>query len=62
MLWSAYDKLSNMGQVTKLWLSCYLVLLSIDSKTRQQDSRSFVTWPIFKQYLLQSHGQMSLQI
>ena len=35
-----------MGQVTKLWLSCYLVLLSIDSKTRQQDSRSFVTWPI----------------
>ena len=24
----------NMGQVTKLWLSCYLVLLSIDSKTR----------------------------
>ena len=24
----------DMGQVTKLWLSCYLVLLSIDSKTR----------------------------
>ena len=24
----------NLGQVTKLWLSCYLVLLSIDSKTR----------------------------
>ena len=24
----------HMGQVTKLWLSCYLVLLSIDSKTR----------------------------
>ena len=23
-----------MGRVTKLWLSCYLVLLSIDSKTR----------------------------
>ena len=23
----------NMGQVTKLRLSCYLVLLSIDSKT-----------------------------
>ena len=23
-----------MGQATKLWLSCYLVLLSIDSKTR----------------------------
>ena len=28
-LWHTY-----MGQVTKLWLSCYLVLLSIDSKTR----------------------------
>ena len=24
----------HMDQVTKLWLSCYLVLLSIDSKTR----------------------------
>ena len=24
----------HMGQVTQLWLSCYLVLLSIDSKTR----------------------------
>ena len=24
----------QMGQVTKLWLSCYLVLLSIGSKTR----------------------------
>ena len=23
-----------MGQVTELWLSCYLVLLSLDSKTR----------------------------
>ena len=37
----------HMGQVTKLWLSCHLVLLSIDSKTRQQDSRSFLTWPIY---------------
>ena len=36
-----------MGQVTKLRLTCYLVLLSIDSKTRQQDSRSFVTRPIY---------------
>ena len=36
----------NMGQVTELWLSCYLVLLSVDSKTRKHDSRSFVTWPI----------------
>ena len=24
----------NMGQVTEVWLSCYLVLLSVDSKTR----------------------------
>ena len=24
----------NMGQVTKVRLSCYLVLLSVDSKTR----------------------------
>ena len=36
----------DMGSVTKLRLSCYLVLLSIDSKTRQQDSHSFVIWPI----------------
>ena len=27
-------KITYMGQVTKLWLSCYLVLLSIDRKTR----------------------------
>ena len=26
--------LFHMGQVTKVWLSCYLVLLSVDSKTR----------------------------
>ena len=36
-----------VGQVTKKWLSCYLVLLSIDSKTRLQDSPSFVTWPMY---------------
>ena len=24
----------HMGQVAELWLSCYLALLSIDSKTR----------------------------
>ena len=43
-----HEKVScdHMSQVTKLQLSCYLVLLSIDSKTREQDSRSFVTWPI----------------
>ena len=39
-----------MGQVTELCLSCFLVLLSIDSKTRKQDSRSFVTWPISIHY------------
>ena len=36
----------HMDQVTKVRLSCYLVLLSTDSKTRQHDSRTFVTWPI----------------
>ena len=35
-----------LGQVMELWLFCYLVLLSSDSKTRLQDSGSFVTWPI----------------
>ena len=39
-----------MGQVRELWLSCYLVLLSIDSKTRKQDNHSSVTWP--KWYLI----------
>ena len=34
-----------MDQVTKMRLSCYLVLLSADSKTRQQDSCTFMTWP-----------------
>ena len=29
-IWLMHD----MGQVTELWLSCYLVLLSVDSKTR----------------------------
>ena len=42
-----HNTLKHMGQVMELWLSCYLVLLSIDSKTRQQDSRSSVTWPIW---------------
>ena len=31
---SFHNTQADMGQVTKLWLSCYLVLLSIDSKTR----------------------------
>ena len=35
MPWSReVQKVDDMGQVTKLRLSCYLVLLSIDSKTR----------------------------
>ena len=38
--------ISVMGQVTKVGLSCYLVLLSFDSKTRWQDRCTFVTWPI----------------
>ena len=53
----------DMGQVTKLLLLCYLVLLSIDSKTRSQVSHSFVTWPIFtcKQTLI-CHAHIFLQI
>ena len=39
--------LMHMGQVTELWLSSYLVLLSVDSKTRWQGSHSFVSWPIY---------------
>ena len=44
--WSANDfyRLDYMGQVTKVRLSWYLVLLSNDSKTRWQDRRTFVTW------------------
>ena len=34
----------NLGQVTKVRLFCYLVLLSNDSKTRSQDSRT-PSWP-----------------
>ena len=37
----------HMGQLTKAGLSCYLALLSNDSKTRLQDSRTFLTWPIY---------------
>ena len=37
-----------MGQVTELWLSCYLALLPNYSKTRQQDSRTSVTRPKLK--------------
>ena len=36
----------DMGEVMELQLSCYLVLPSIDGKTRWQDSHSFVTSPI----------------
>ena len=48
-----YKIQEHMGQVTKVRLSCYLVLLSNDSKTRQQDSPTFMSWPIwfFAQFL-----------
>ena len=36
-----------MGQVIKVWLSCYPVLLLCDSKTRWQDSCTFMTWHIY---------------
>ena len=35
-----------MGLVMEVWLSCYLVLLLVDSKTRWQDSHSFMTQPV----------------
>ena len=35
-----------MGHVRKVRLSCYLLLLSNDSKTRLQDSCTFMTWSI----------------
>ena len=37
-----------VGQVTKTRPSCHPALLSIDSKTRQQDDLSFVTRPTHK--------------
>ena len=40
----------DMGQVTKVGLSCYMVLLSFNSKTRKQDRRTFVIWLIFRFY------------
>ena len=43
-----------MGQVTKVRLSCYLDLLSSYSETRQQDSRTFVTWPICLSMIVRS--------
>ena len=39
--------LKYMGQVMKVGLFCYLVLLSIDSKTRQQDSCTFAAWSYY---------------
>ena len=42
----------DMGQVTKVRLSCYLILLSNDSKTRCQDSRTFTSWPIYCSYAI----------
>ena len=39
----------HMGQVMEVRLSCYLVLLSNDSKTRLQDSRTSMTWPVCPQ-------------
>ena len=36
----------HLSQVTEVQLSCYLVLLSVDSKTRYQDSCTSMTSPI----------------
>ena len=38
-----------MGQITEVRLSCYLVLLSVDSKTRKQDS--LTSWPVSYIYI-----------
>ena len=44
--WNLWNRSKHMGQVMKVHLSCYLVSLSNDSKTRQQDGHTFVIWPI----------------
>ena len=41
---SVVEETQDLGQVTELWLSCYLGLLSIDSKTRQLKTDA-VPWP-----------------
>ena len=41
-----YDDI-HMGQVTMVGLPCYVVLLSFDSKNKQQDRHTFVTWSIY---------------
>ena len=46
----------HIGQVTKLRLSCFLVLLTVNSKTRYQDSHSSVTWPIYRYILFHTQG------
>ena len=41
-MWFHY--FDHMGQVTELWLSCYLVLLSTDSK-KAGNKTAAVSWP-----------------
>ena len=48
----SYSTEWRMGQVMKVRLSCYLILLSIDGKIREQDSCTSMTWPIWS--LIQS--------
>ena len=51
------DQQHYMGQVMEAQLSCYMVLLSTDSKTRQQDRHtSVMTW------LMSSRGNNELSI
>ena len=45
LMWNTNERNWNfdMGQVMKVRLSCYLILLSNDSKTKEQDRPIFVT-------------------
>ena len=44
-----------MGQITKVRRSCYLVLLSTDSKTRVTRQPHFATWPMFNMMWINFH-------
>ena len=50
--WSTHSRIQGVDiNSPGLWMSplrsCYLVLISIDSKTRRQDSQSSMTWPTY---------------
>ena len=47
LCWNIY-----MGQVTKVWISCYLVLLSVDSKVTRQPNLRDLTHIICDQAII----------